>query len=461
MRLPMLHAVPYHPDSARLFSVISDWPWSVFLDSGKPGSNQGRYDLLAARPRTTIVTQNGETRISNPVGDITSTDDPFDLVRQALGKNHQAGNLPFIGGAIGYAGYGLASYITGLPDISPDTTGMPDMCFGIYEWALVVDHQEEQSWLVGLESDGISSQHWNHLIALFSDYQDESHEKPFELVGNIQSNLSLQLYAAAFEIVRNYIHEGDCYQVNFAQRFSASCQGDPWHAYKKLRKLNPSPFGAYINTPYGQVLSCSPERFLRLNNGNVETKPIKGTKPRSDNPQEDIRLRDELEKSEKDRAENLMIVDLLRNDLGKSCTPGSILVPSLFKVESFATVHHLVSVVTGTLAAGKDALSLLCDCFPGGSITGAPKYRAMEIIEELEHDPRGIYCGSIGYIGFDGNMDSNIAIRTMVHQNGKIHFSAGGGIVADSKMESEYQETFDKARAMLDMLTKNHNNDLL
>jgi len=198
-----------------------------------------------------------------------------------------------------------------------------------------------------------------------------------------------------------------------------------------------------------------------LNNGNVETKPIKGTKPRSDNPQEDIRLRDELEKSEKDRAENLMIVDLLRNDLGKSCTLGSILVPSLFKVESFATVHHLVSVVTGTLAAGKDALSLLCDCFPGGSITGAPKYRAMEIIEELEHDPRGIYCGSIGYIGLDGNMDSNIAIRTMVHQNGKIHFSAGGGIVADSKMESEYQETFDKARAMLDMLTKNHNNNLL
>ncbi len=459
MRLPKLQAVPYHQDSSSLFSAIADLPWSVFLDSGKPGSNQGRYDVLAAEPRTTVVTQNGTTRISSPNGNATSTSSPFSLVKHALGKKQQPINIPFIGGAIGYAGYGLANYLPGLPDISIDISGMPDMYFGIYDWALVVDHKEKQSWLVGLEGEGLSSQRWNELIELFSEAYEEPEEKSFELTGEIQSNLSLQQYAAAFEIIRNYIHEGDCYQANFAQRFSASCQGDPWYAYRKLRKLNPSPFGAYINTPYGQILSCSPERFLSSVKGLVETKPIKGTRPRSVNQQEDNRLRDELERSEKDRAENLMIVDLLRNDLGKSCKPGSIQVPNLFEVESFATVHHLVSRVTGTLAAGRDAFDLLSDCFPGGSITGAPKYRAMEIIEELEHNARGIYCGSIGYIGFDGNMDSNIAIRTMVHQNGQINFSAGGGIVADSKMESEYQETFDKARAMLDMLTSQHEND--
>lgn len=451
--MPKVQAVPYHHDSARLFSAIADWPWSVFLDSGKPGTDQGRYDVIAAEPVSTIVTNNGETRVVGPDGDSTSTDQPFNLLKRALGRKREIGNLPFMGGAIGYAGYGMANYLSGLPDISHDPSSMPDMCFGIYEWALVVDHMDHQSWLVGPDGDGIKGRHWNDLITIFSSYQTESQDKSFKVTGNTKSNFSFQQYATAFDQIRNYIYDGDCYQVNLAQRFTASCQGDPWHAYKKLRELNPSPFGAYFNTPYGQVLSCSPERFLRLNDRFVETKPIKGTRPRSQNAQEDDRLLAELENSEKDRAENLMIVDLLRNDLGISCEPGSIQVPQLFKVESFATVHHLVSKVTGTLAHGKGALTLLSDCFPGGSITGAPKYRAMEIIEELEPDPRGIYCGTIGYIGFDGNMDTNIAIRTMVHQNGKIYFSAGGGIVADSKMESEYQETFDKASAMLDMLT--------
>ncbi|MCP3672456.1 MAG: aminodeoxychorismate synthase component I [Gammaproteobacteria bacterium] len=456
MHLPKLQAIPYNRDSARLFSAVAEWPWSVFLDSGKPGSDQGRYDIIAAEPVITVVTRNGETRIVGPDSDTTSRANPFVLLRETLGKIQRTESLPFIGGAIGYAGYGLANCLTALPTVSTDPSGMPDMCFGIYEWALVVDHQKRQSWLVGQSEDGTSEQQWNNLIALFSFYQTVPEGESFGVAGDIQSNLSLQQYSTAFDEIQRYIQDGDCYQVNYAQEFSANCHGSPWNAYSKLRELNPSPYGAYLNTPYGQILSSSPERFLRLSGKLVETKPIKGTKPRSSNPQVDAGLLRDLENSEKERAENLMIVDLLRNDLGKCCEPGTIQVPKLFKVESFATVHHLVSKITGTLAAGKDALDLLSDCFPGGSITGAPKYRAMEIIEELEPDPRGIYCGTVGYIGFDGEMDTNIAIRTMVHRDGKIHFSAGGGIVADSNMESEYQETFDKAGAILEMLAGNY-----
>jgi para-aminobenzoate synthetase component I len=453
MRLSKLLAIPYNPDSARIFSAIADLPWSVFLDSGKPGSVQGRYDVMAAEPVATFVTRNGSTRVSSPTSHTVSTDQPFNLIREALGKyQHTAGNLPFAGGAIGYAGYGIARYLSDLPYVSSDPTDMPDMCFGIYDWAFVVDHQEQKSWLCRQEGSRITSQRWEELCSIFSGYQTQHPITSFRVTGPIQSNISIEQYAAKFDRIQKYIHDGDCYQVNFAQKFAVDCTGDLWHAYLNLREINPSPFGAYINTPYGQVLSCSPERFLRLRNRVVETNPIKGTRPRSHIPQHDEDLRNELQDSAKDRAENLMIVDLLRNDLGKSCEPGSIEVPWLFKVESFARVHHMVSKITGRLSTDKDALSLLSGCFPGGSITGAPKYRAMEIIEELEPEPRGIYCGSIGYIGFDGNMDTNIAIRTMVHQNGQIHFSAGGGIVADSKMESEYQETFDKASAMLDML---------
>lgn len=453
MRLPKLQAIPYNQDSARIFSAIAAMPWSVFLDSGRPGSVQGRYDVIAAEPVVTFVTRNGSTLVSSPAGETVSTDQPFNLIREALAKyQNAAGDLPFTAGAIGYAGYGIARYLSDLPHVSSDPNDMPDMCFGIYDWSFVVDHQEQKSWLCRRPGSAISSQRWEELCGIFSDYQTEYPPSFFRVAGEIRSNISIEQYSAIFDRIQRYIHDGDCYQVNFAQKFTASCSGNPWHAYLRLREINPSPYGAYINTPYGQVLSCSPERFLRLSNGVVETMPIKGTRARSSVPQQDESLRTELQNSSKDRAENLMIVDLLRNDLGKSCAPSSIEVPWLFKIESFARVHHMVSKITGRLCVEKDALSLLSGCFPGGSITGAPKYRAMEIIEELEAEPRGIYCGSIGYIGFDGNMDVNIAIRTMVHQNGQIHFSAGGGIVADSRMESEYQETIDKASAMLDML---------
>jgi para-aminobenzoate synthetase component 1 len=219
-----------------------------------------------------------------------------------------------------------------------------------------------------------------------------------------------------------------------------------------LRELNSAPFSCYLNLPKAQILSSSPERFLKLSGGIVETKPIKGTRPRKpDNAEDQLQIKS-LETSHKDRAENLMIVDLLRNDISKTCQRGSVKVPVIFDVESYATVHHLVSTVTGLLAEDKHALDLLKSCFPGGSITGAPKIRAMEIIEELEPNRRGVYCGAIGYIGFDGNMDSNIAIRTLVHSNNTIRFWAGGGIVNDSVVTEEYQESFDKAAAMLELL---------
>ena len=271
--------------------------------------------------------------------------------------------------------------------------------------------------------------------------------------GPLKSQLELEQYQTAFNKIKHYIHEGDCYQVNLAKRFEVDAKGDPWHAYTLLRQQNAAPFSAFFSTPELTLLSSSPERLLKVYDRQVETKPIKGTRRRDLNdPEQDEALANELKQSIKDRAENLMIVDLLRNDLGKVCKPGSINVPKPFALESFATVHHLVSTITGHLADEQDAVGLLRACFPGGSITGAPKLRAMEIIEELEPDRRGAYCGSIAYIGFDGNMDSNILIRTLIYNQHKLRFWAGGGIVADSDVNEEYQEVHDKAAALLALI---------
>jgi para-aminobenzoate synthetase component 1 len=259
--------------------------------------------------------------------------------------------------------------------------------------------------------------------------------------------------------IQRYLHAGDCYQVNLAQRFAAPAQGDPWHAYRRLRRANPAPFGAYLAFDDCCILCGSPERFLQIRNDRVETKPIKGTRPRGRDPDEDRTLAEALRLSPKDRAENLMIVDLLRNDLGKVCAIGSVHVPRLFEIERYAHVHHLVSTVRGRLAAGRSALDLLRACFPGGSVTGAPKLRAMQIIEELEPHRRGVYCGSIGYIGVDGAMDTNIVIRTLVHSAGVARLWAGGGIVVDSDPEAEYRETLDKAAPLLALLEEMRQED--
>jgi para-aminobenzoate synthetase component 1 len=305
---------------------------------------------------------------------------------------------------------------------------------------------------VGQGRDPETDVKWDGLVARFNASPRERARVPFRITSPVTSNMTRERYGRAFRRIHDYIRDGDCYQVNLAQRFAAEASGDAWLAYQALRIINPAPFSAFFSTPYVQVLSASPERFLKVEAGRVETRPIKGTRPRAGHPRLDAELAEALRSSEKDRAENVMIVDLLRNDLSKNCRLGSVKVPKLFDVESFATVHHLVSTVTGELQSGRDALDLLRGCFPGGSITGAPKLRAMQIIEELELNRRGVYCGAIGYVGFNGNMDLNIAIRTLVYSGGVIRCWAGGGIVADSRAEDEYQETFDKAAAMLKLL---------
>jgi para-aminobenzoate synthetase component 1 len=269
----------------------------------------------------------------------------------------------------------------------------------------------------------------------------------------LRSSFTHRGYLDAVTRVREYIVAGDIFQANLSQRLEAPLEEDPWHLYRRLREVNPAPFAAYLDFEGVSVASASPERFLRVSpDGRVETRPIKGTRPRGISPLHDAAIGQALQESEKDRAENLMIVDLLRNDLSRVCRPGTVRVPELFLLERYQTVHHLVSTVEGTLAQGRDALDLLAAAFPGGSITGAPKVRAMEIIAELEPSRRGIYCGSIGYLSVSGAMDTSIVIRTLVCGGGRVTCSVGGGIVADSDPESEYQETLDKARGLITAL---------
>ncbi|MFA6970988.1 MAG: aminodeoxychorismate synthase component I [Gallionella sp.] len=425
--------LPYLPDAARYYAAIADLPWSVWLDSG----GMARFDILTALPHHTLV-----------LDDASVCDDPFALIRRELGEHiAPIENVPFAGGALGYWSYDLAR--SDFPERKVEQ--LPEMAIGIYDWALVLDHQEHTARLV-------SHQRFPETTALLEkilqciQIHTKSNVDAFSVQGKISCNFTKATYAAAFDKVQGYLQAGDCYQVNLAQRFSAAASGDALCAYYKLRSLSPAPFSAFLNFPAVQILCASPERFISVHNGQVETKPIKGTRPRDSDPLRDSQLADELSRHPKDRAENLMIVDLLRNDLGKSCIPGSVRVPRLFEVESYANVHHLVSTVQGELAQGRDALDLLRGCFPGGSITGAPKLRAMQIIEQLEPDRRGVYCGAIGYVGFDGNMDTNIVIRTLVYSHGEIRCWAGGGLVADSLCDAEYQETLDKASAMLELL---------
>lgn len=457
MTIPLLTELPYQPDSALLFEAVADRPWAVFLDSGLHYPGQSRFDIIAADPHVRLVTRGALTEVHGDATEL-SRDDPFALLGRELAIDpHGRGGLmdaglPFAGGAIGYFGYDLARRYEKLPARARDIERIPDMAVGIYDWAVVVDHSEQRCWLVGQGRDPDTDRRWDALVRLFSAVPAGRSRAAFRVTSPVTSNFTPKGYGHAFDRVLDYIRAGDCYQVNLAQRFTAQAQGDPWLAYQRLRLINPAPHSAYFSTPYAQILSASPERFLQVRGAAVETRPIKGTRPRAGHDRLDAERIAELKASEKDRAENLMIVDLLRNDLSKNCMLGSVKVPRLFDVESFATVHHLVSTVTGTLKAGRDAIDLLRGAFPGGSITGAPKTRAMQIIEELEPHRRGVYCGAIGYIGYDGDMDTSIAIRTLVHSRGVVRFWAGGGIVADSQREAEYQETFDKAAALLNLL---------
>ncbi len=442
-------SVPYFEDVAPVFSAFAHHPWAIFLDSGRPLSQFGRYEIFSAYPKKTFLTRGKLTTITSGGNQQIVPDDPFELLASELSRNLvEPDELPFTGGALGFFSYDLGRRVEHVPTTALDDIELPEMAIGIYHWAYIADHIEKTAVVVGDMSEPRVRLNWQDIINSVSQANNVEPDAEYKAVNTIQSNMTAEQYAEKFSAVKNYIGSGDCYQVNLAQRFNVAVEGDSWSGYQRLRKINPSPFSAYMNVPECKVLSVSPERFLQVNNQVVETKPIKGTRPRSDDEKIDNNLKQELEKSTKDRAENVMIVDLLRNDLSKCCEINSVKVTKLFDIESFPTVHHLVSTIEGKLPSETSPIELLRECFPGGSITGAPKIRAMEIIEELEIHRRGLYCGSIGYIGFNRKMDTNIAIRTIIHKNSQAYFYAGGGLVWDSQVDEEYQETFDKAAAM-------------
>ena len=441
--------VEYWPDTAVRVQRLAAQPWFVFLDSCRFAPGAGRYDIVAWDPITCLRTVHGVTRVDIGASQRTARDDPFALLRAAMGPLTEAFDLPFCGGAIGAFSYDLARCWEELPVRAARDIVLPEMAVGIYDRALVVDHKLQRAWFVhrGLAQAQVNT-------ALAAVVVPKTLTPPvlapnFVVTSAVCPEISFAEYAASFARIQRYLNDGDCYQVNFSQRFCAHAAGDPFDAYLRLRRLNAAPFAAFLRLPEATILSSSPERFIEVRGRAIETRPIKGTRPRATAPERDAALAAALASSPKDRAENVMIVDLMRNDLSKCCTIGSVNVSQLCALESFAHVHHLVSTVRGELRTDVDALAALRSCLPGGSITGAPKLRAMQIIEELEPTRRGIYCGAIGYLSFDGQMDTNVAIRTLLFQHERLYCWAGGGIVCDSVLTDEYQESLDKAAALL------------
>ena len=440
----------------QLFSHIESVPWAMLLRSASESHVDSRYDILVAQPIATFETIGAKTTVNVNETCEVSESDPFELLdqyqQQLLPAISEHPELPFVGGALGYFSYDLGRRVEALPSLAKRDISAPDMAVGLYEWAVIVDHKLKAAFLVGQNIDT----HWDWLTQQQSPSQQEeqaerTHQK-FGLTTPWQSNMTEQSYANKFDSVQEYLLSGDCYQINLAQRFNAQYQGSEWLAYEKLEKYNSAPFSGFIRLAGCTILSVSPERFLELNSGTIETKPIKGTRPRSENSMIDDANAQDLLNAEKDQAENLMIVDLLRNDIGRVAKPGSVHVPKLFDIESFPAVHHLVSTIRAELDVHHSAHDLLRACFPGGSITGAPKVRAMQIIEELEPHRRSAYCGSIGYISRNGRMDTSITIRTLVAENNTLYAWAGGGVVFDSDCASEYQETLDKLSRILPVL---------
>ena len=484
---PLVEEIVPAPDPAASCEALAGLPYRLFLDSASTGSRFGRYSFLTADPVAVVRSRGDETECLDLTNGSrhSSHGDALAALRQLLAPHAVepvSGLPPFQGGAAGYVGYDWGLTLERLPAPRYDDLGLPDVVIGLYDWVLAWDHESSRAWLI---STGIPERadderaaraarraaavkQWLAARTLAPSDRTiaPSHPRPFApsypvdrawwpASFQLRSSFTRAGYLAAVTRVREYIFAGDIFQANLSQRFEAVTHESAWSFYTRLRRRNAAPFAAFLDFPEVVVVSASPERFLRVSpQGHVETRPIKGTRPRGVGPEHDAALGQALAESAKDRAENLMIVDLMRNDLSRVCAPSSVHVSELFSLEHYATVHHLVSTVVGELGGGADAIDLLRAAFPGGSITGAPKLRAMEIIAELEPSRRGVYCGSIGYWSVTGELDANIAIRTAIVQDGHVYFSAGGGIVADSDPEQEYLETLDKARAMIDVLAE-------
>ena len=488
MTLPLVEALVPPPDPIGTCERLDGWPYRLLLDSASRDVRLGRYSFLTADPVAVVRSRGPRTEWLDPATGVRRivASDPISAVRGFLAPFASVaipGLPPFQGGAAGYLSYDWGLELERLPAPLHDDLGLDDVVLGIYDWVIAWDHVAASAWLI---STGMPEMHATTRSARAAARAAEvharlseprplapdplavdpltSHATPatsqssesYPSVGWWDERLALRSsftrdgYLDAVERVREYIFAGDIFQANLSQRFEVPLVEPAWALYRRLRRSSPAPFAAFLDFPGAAVLSSSPERFLRVDGtGLVETRPIKGTRPRGVGPEHDAALGQALVESPKDRAENLMIVDLMRNDLSRVCAPGSVRVAELFALEQYATVHHLVSTIVGQLAPGADALDLLKAAFPGGSITGAPKLRAMEIIAEIERRRRGVYCGSVGYWSVTGDLDTSVAIRTAVACGGRVYFSAGGGIVADSDPAEEYQETLDKARGLI------------
>jgi len=494
---PLVEPLGKTADPAEVCSRFLDLPYLLFLDSAATQHADGQYSFLAADPilivrskgATTEVRRREDPAWNRVSGDALSTARSY-LPRAAV--EPVSGLPPFQGGLAGYIGYDWGALLERLPVPRYDDLAIPDLVLGLYDWVIAWDHRIGTAWLIstGLPEteaaarerrarermdlvrarlggrQGSGPAETSGAVAAPPPIHPQAGTRPaapsYPVSGidgaaeiGLRSTFTHRGYLDAVARVREYIIAGDIFQANLSQRFQSTLTEPPFALYRRLRKRNPAPFAAYLAFDDLAVLSASPERFLRLDQKRlVETRPIKGTRPRGLGPMHDAALGRALAESAKDRAENVMIVDLLRNDLSRVCRPGTVRVPELFALEHHPTVHHLVSTVLGELAPGADAVDLIRAAFPGGSITGAPKVRAMEIIAELEPTQRGVYCGSIGYLSATGAMDTSIVIRTYLALGGEVYFQAGGGIVADSDVELEYRETLDKARALIETLAE-------
>jgi para-aminobenzoate synthetase component I len=489
-RYPLIEEVFTPLTALDLFELIKDRPYSFFLDSGMYPQRLGRYSFLGSEPFLVMSSRGSEITLIRGREHKVQHGNPFDTIGNLLEVyklDHCPAPVPFLGGAVGYFSYDLCHFIERLPSTAIDDLKLPESYFAFYDTIVAFDHLEGKAYLVATGFPEMEEgqrlrrarmrleemKNWlcsSHSIIAVSQSPEQSEGEAKQSRNRdcfiataprgdrqnreimLKSNFTLEEYRKAVNRVREYIAAGDVFQVNLSQRFEADLKIPPYELYKRLRMVNPAPFASYINFPGVAIVSASPERFLKIQSDLAETRPIKGTRPRGKDPAEDEHLAHELTHSTKDRAENVMIVDLERNDLGRVCHYGTVKVTELAILETFPTVFHLTSTVVGRLRRGKSNIDLLKATFPGGSITGAPKVRAMEIIDELEPTRRSVYTGSIGYLSFNEDMDINIVIRTFLIKEGKAYFQVGGGIIYDSDSEAEYVETLDKARALIQAL---------
>jgi len=474
-RYPLIEEISSSLAAPELFELLNSEPYSFFLDSGMDPRRLGRYSFLGSEPFLAVSSRGSEITLIRGQEREVQRGNPLDTIGKLLEPyrlDHCPAPVPFLGGAVGYFSYDLCHFTERLPSTALDDLRLPESCLALYDTVLAFDHLEKKAFIVATGFPELEegqrlrrarmrleeTKDWLHAIYATHETSpfggrtvgDGELERQHERQAiTLKSSFTPEEYMRAVNRIREYIAAGDVFQVNLSQRFEADLKLSPFELYKRLRAVNPAPFSSYLNFPEVTIVSASPERFLKVQGDLVETRPVKGTRPRGRDPVEDERLAGELTHSAKDHAENLMIVDLERNDLGRVCRYGTVKVTELAILETFPTVFHLTSTVTGNLRRGKSNIDLLRATFPGGSITGAPKVRAMEIIDEIEPTRRSVYTGSIGYLSFNEDMDMDIVIRTFLIKEGKAYFQAGGGIIYDSDPEAEYVETLDKARALI------------